>query len=108
MAADYSFSFADIAAADLDDTLNYISSGLSNPIAAQSFLRKMETSISVIRTFPLSGSPVDNPYVKRNDIRKIMVGNYVLYYLPDHLKNEIVILRIVYGQRDRDDIEKNL
>ncbi len=108
MAADYSFSFTSIAAADLDETLNYISEELRNPIAAQSFLQKMETAISAIRTFPLSGSPVDNPYVKRNDIRKTMVGNYVLYYLPDHLKREIVILRIVYGQRDRDHIEENL
>ena len=108
MAADYSSSFTDIAVADLRETLNYISENLRNPIAAQSFLQKMETSISAIRTFPLSGSPVDNPYVRRNDIRKTMVGNYVLYYLPDHLKHEIVILRIIFGQRDRDQIEENL
>lgn len=108
MAAEYSFSFTNTAAADLDETLNYISGELSNQIAAQSFLQKMETAISAIRTFPLSGSPVENPYVKRNDIRKTMVGNYVLYYLPDHLKHEIVILRFVYGQRDRDRIEENL
>ena len=108
MAADYSFAFTSIAAADLQETLNYISEELRNPIAAQSFLQKMETAISAIRTFSLSGSPVDNPYVKRNDIRKTMVGNYVLYYLPDHLKREIVIFRIVYGQRDRDLIEENL
>ncbi|MCR5041069.1 MAG: type II toxin-antitoxin system RelE/ParE family toxin [Clostridia bacterium] len=108
MAVDYSFSFTDAAAADLDETLNYISGELSNPTAAQSFLKKMETAISAVRTFPLSGSPALNPYVKRNDIRKTMVGNYVMYYLPDHLKHEIVILRIVYGQRDRDSIEENL
>lgn len=108
MAADYSFSFTNTAATDLDETLNYISGELSNPIAAQSFLQKMETTISAIRTSPLSGSPVENPYVKRNNIRKTMVGNYVLYYLPDHLKQEIVILWIVYGQRDRDRIEENL
>ena len=108
MAADYSFSFTNTAAPDLDETLNYISGELSNPIAAQSFLQKMETTISAIRTSPLSGSPVENPYVKRNNIRKTMVGNYVLYYLPDHLKQEIVILWIVYGQRDRDRIEENL
>ena len=82
MAADYSFSFTNTAATDLDETLNYISGELSNPIAAQSFLQKMETTISAIRTSPLSGSPVENPYVKRNNIRKTMVGNYVLYYLP--------------------------
>ncbi|MBQ6163308.1 MAG: type II toxin-antitoxin system RelE/ParE family toxin [Clostridia bacterium] len=108
MAADYSFSFTDIAAADLNETLNYISGELSNPTAAQSFIQKMETAISTIRTFPLSGSPVDNPYVKRNDIRKTTVGNYVLYYLPDHFKHEIIILRIVYGPRDRDRIETKL
>ncbi|MBR5427006.1 MAG: type II toxin-antitoxin system RelE/ParE family toxin [Clostridia bacterium] len=108
MAADYSFFFTEIAAADLNETLDYISEELSNPTAAQSFIQKMETAISTIRTFPLSGSPVDNPYVKRNDIRKVPVGNYVLYYLPDHFKHEIIILRIVYGPRDRDQIETKL
>ncbi len=48
MAADYSFSFTYTAAADLDETLNYISGELRNPIAAQSFLQKMETAISAI------------------------------------------------------------
>ncbi len=108
MAADYSFSFTKAATTDVEEALNYIRGELSNPIAAQDFLLKMEKAISIIVSFPLSGSPVANPYVKRNDIRKTLFGNYVMYYLPDHLKQEIVILRIVYGQRDRDLIEKKL
>ena len=108
MAADYAFSCTNTAVTDLRETLNYISGELHNPMAAQRFLQKMETAISAIRMFPGSGSLVVNPYVKKNDIRKTMVGNYVMYYLPDHLKHEIVILRIVYGPRDRDSIEENL
>ena len=108
MAADYSFSFTDIAASDLDAALEYISCELSKPTAAQSFLKKLENAISTIRSFPFSGSPVENPFVRRREIRKIMVGNYVLYYLPDQMKRSIVILRIVYGHRDRDSIEQEL
>ena len=108
MANEYSFSFTDTAAPDLEETLNYISSELSNPTAAHNFILKFETAVSAIRKFPLSGSPVENPYVKRNDIRKTLVGNYVLYYIPDQEKHQIVILRIVYGQRDREQIEKEM
>ena len=108
MATDYSFFFTDTAVTDLEETLNYISAELSNPTAANNFIIKLETAVSSIRKFPLSGSPVDNPYVRRNDIRKKLVGNYVLYYIPDQEKHQIMILRIVYGQRDRDQIEKEM
>lgn len=108
MATDYSFFFTDTAVTDLEETLNYISAELSSPAAANNFILKLETAVSAIRKFPLSGSPVENPYVKRNDIRKTLVGNYVLYYIPDQEKHQIVILRIVYGQRDREQIEKDM
>lgn len=108
MAADYSFSFTDVASADLDEILNYIRFELDNPTASKHFLEKLEKTISLIRTFPFSGSLINNPYVRRNDIRKTLVGNYVLYYLPDSLKKEILILRVVYGQREKSSIEENL
>ena len=108
MAPEYSFSFTDTAADDLNETLLYIGETLGDPAAAAAFLQKTEDALRVVRTFPLSGAPVENPFVRRNDIRKTPVGNYVLYYLPDHLKREIVVLRIVYGPCDRDRIERKL
>ncbi len=108
MAAEYSFSFTDAAAADLDEILGYISEELRNPSAAKSFLDKTQAAVSKIRSFPLSGVRVENPYVKRKDIRRVNVGNHVLYYLPDQMKREIIILRIVYGRRDRERLEERL
>ena len=108
MADEFSFSFTAAAENDLDETLTYISKELSAPISANTFLKKLEDRIDLLRKFPFSCSVVGNPFVKRNDIRKTPVGNFILYYVPDPVGREIVILRIVYGPRDRETIEREL
>lgn len=41
-------------------------------------------------------------------VRKKTVGNYILYYLPDAVKQIIFVLRIVYGKRNMDEILRKL
>jgi len=38
------------------------------------------------------------------DIRRIMINNYIMYYLADEKQQEITIVRIVYGKRNLEDI----
>ena len=108
MAGKYSFLFTASAQDDLDETLGYISEDLCNPSAAIGFLNKLEDTLSVICSFRLSGSLIDNKYVANKKVRKVVIGNYVLYYVPDQAKSEIDILRIIYSQRDREQIEKEM
>ena len=108
MEAEYRYSFSLEAANDLEKTLRYMRDELDNAAAARSFIAKLEAVISNIRSFPFSGVLVDNPLVKRQDVRKAFVGNYILYYLPDAHKRTVYVLRLVYGHRDRNRIEKEL
>ena len=105
MAADFAVLITDAARTDLEEILEYLSENLSNPSAAIRFLDELEKTLSVISAFPQSGKLLENPLVQKKDIRTTMAGKYVLYYCPDHAGRKNVILRVVYGARERNRIE---
>lgn len=106
MAFDYSFT--DAAKADLDEILSYISIELDNPTAAASFFESVEKTLSQLVEFPESGSIVENEYLAAENIRKVPIGNYSLYYSPDSVQSTIVIIRIIYSKRNPEWISSQL
>ena len=96
------------AETDLDETIAYIAVTLANPKAAADFLDKLTQIISELRSFPESGEKVVNDFWADNRVRKRLVGNYVLYYLPDFDEKRIYILRIVFVGRDMEQVIKKL
>lgn len=93
---------------DLDEIVRYITTDLSNPKAATDFVDKLLDAIEEARLFPESGSLVFNEYLPNMDIRRKLVGNYIMYYLPDFGEETVYILRIVYGRRDMDEIMRQM
>lgn len=96
------------AAADLDDIVEYIAVELANPTAASDFVDKLQKDVEEVRSFPESGSLVINEFVPNMEVRKTLVGNYIMYYLLDSHGKMIFILRIVYGRRNMDEILRQL
>ena len=70
-------------------------------------LQLMQKIDAVCKT-PKIGRPVENEYLRRNDVRRFLVGNYIAYYIIDEAAWNIVILRMVYGGRDQDKILKGI
>ena len=104
----YGYVLTEIAESDIDETIEYISGDLSNPDAASSFLDDLEQKIDEICKNPKTGRLVNNEYLKRNDVRRFLVGNYISYYIIDEETGNIVILRMVYGKRDQNEILNNI
>ena len=102
------YRFTNRAANDLDEIFHYIAIELDNPSAASSFMTKLEKLIDEITAFPKCGSLLDNELVPVNDIRKLPISNYMLYYRFDESDECIVILRIIYGKRDPQQTFKNI
>ncbi|MFR8171880.1 MAG: type II toxin-antitoxin system RelE/ParE family toxin [Marvinbryantia sp.] len=96
------------ADADLDEIVGYIAVELANPKAASDFVDKLQATIEEARSFPESGSPVVNEYLPETEVRKKVVGNYIMYYLPDSTERMIFVLRIVYGRRNMDEILRQI
>ena len=51
---------------------------------------------------------MENEHLKRNDVRRFLVDNYICYYIVDDEERNIVILRLVYGKRDQGKILKSI
>lgn len=104
MESKFRYRLSQKAAADLDDIVSYIAVELSNPQAASTFVDKLQRAIDEARSFPESGSPVNNEYLSNTDVRKKPVGNYIMYYLPISEEKMIYVVRIVYGKRNIDEL----
>lgn len=108
MESKWDYRLTEKAAADLDDIIQYIAIELANPKAASGFMDKLQATIDETCSFPESGSLVVNEYLPDTSVRKKLVGNYILYYLPDSKEKTIIVLRIVYGRRNPDGILRQI
>ena len=96
------------AESDLDGIVSLIAVELANPQTASDFVDKLQDNIEEIRAFPESGSRVDNEFLQVENIRKKLIGNYIMYYLPDTGEKIIHILRITYSKQNITEILKKL
>lgn len=108
MESKWGYQLTQKADADLDDIVEYIAVELANPTAASDFVDKLQGAIEEARFFPESGSLVINEFIPNAEVRKKLVGNYIMYYLPDPDEKMIFVLRIVYSRRNIDDILRKL
>lgn len=108
MESKWGYQLTQKADADLDDIVGYIAVELANPKAASDFVDKLQEAIEEARAFPENGSLVINEFVPNMWIRRKLVGNYIMYYLPDSEEKMIFVLRIIYGRRSMDEILRQL
>lgn len=108
MESKFSYQLTHKAAADLDDIVSYLTGELAKPKAAADFVDKAQAVLEKTRSFPESGSPVVNEFLPVPKVRKDLVDNYIIYYLPDFTHKVILVLRIVYGRRNMAEILRQL
>lgn len=108
MASKFGYRLTKRAESDLDGIVSYIAVELSTPQAASDFVDKLKDNIDETRAFPESGYPVDNEFLQVENLRKKLIGNYIMYYLPDMREKIIYILRIVYGKQNITEIHIKL
>lgn len=108
MASKFGYQLTKRAESDLDGIVSYMAVELANPHAASDFVDKLKDNIDEARAFPESGSLVDNEFLQVENLRKKLIGNYIMYYLPDMREKIIYILRIVYGKQNITEIHIKL
>ena len=104
----YGFKLTKTAESDIDETYSYITEILGNPEAASNLADELEEQIERICKIPEIGALVENEYMHRNDVRHVLVKNYIVYYIVDYKDKKIVILRFVYNGRDTNKIVEAL
>ena len=103
---EYDFKLTKTAASDIDATYEYIAETLGNPDAASDLADELEIQIDKICKRPETGMLVENEFLRRKDVWRFLVKNYIAYYLIDNENEKIIILRFVYSGRDQNKIVK--
>lgn len=96
----YCIRYTQLAYEDLDEIDTYISNVLYNPQAAEKLLDEIEIAINHLKKFPYSGSKVEDAFLCSKGYRKLVVQNYLVFYLINGEQNKVIIMRILYGARE--------
>ncbi len=97
----YDYVLTELAESDIDDVFEYIALDLANPDAASDFADELEEKLNELCKTQKNGHLVENEFLKRDDIRRILVGNFLAYYIINDENKQIVVLRVVYSKRDQ-------
>ncbi|MDD3267848.1 MAG: type II toxin-antitoxin system RelE/ParE family toxin [Syntrophomonadaceae bacterium] len=125
----YKLKFTPKASEDLEQIFSYITGSLMAEIAADNLLEKIEISIMRLESFPYSGSFIVDEPLKNRGYRKLIIGNlsigrnceavsthrcneagdvfsprYIAFYLVNEQEKQVVIMRILYGAQNYQDI----
>lgn len=83
---------------DLVGIKQYIKYNLQEPEIAQKLISKIRNEINNLKYDPKIYSIIDDDLIKKLEIRKLIVDNYIVFY---RIKNEnIEIVRVMYRRRN--------
>lgn len=88
-----------LAESDLMEALHYIAYTLDAPKAARDLLSEFEDTVKRIAEFPYAHELYRTDRPMQDEIRKVPVKNYVLYYAV--FQDRVEIRRFIHGRRDR-------
>jgi len=85
---------------DLQGILRYLTDVLKEPVIARRIYTSIKEQILTLSQMPLRHSVVqDQPYALLG-VRKLLVENYVAFYVVNEEKREVNVLRILYNRRE--------
>ena len=91
---------------DLLDIAKYIKYNLEEPNIARKIIKKIENSIYKLEDNPYICSIINDKYLREKELRKLIVGNYIVFYRIIDNTFKIQIVRVLYGRRNWQDILK--
>ena len=96
----YDLEFLPAAQRDLVQISKYIAKTLQNPIAAMDVIDRMIQTAEDLRRHPYICPAYYPPHQLKFEYRKLIVGNYILFYRVSEQKKCITVVRVIYAKRD--------
>ena len=87
------------AVGDMSTAVSYIAGELHSPHVAENLMMGLNVTIEGLAEFPYS-HPAYNPIRPlRHEYRRIMVGNYGVFYWVDEQSQTVTVSRVIYAKR---------
>lgn len=94
----YNIEYSKESKEDLIEIKQYIKYNLQEPETANKLISKIRNSIKDLNNNPKIYAIIDDDIIRKLEIRKIIVDNYIVFYRIKN--NSIEIVRIMYGSRN--------
>ena len=94
----YNIEYSKESKQDLISIKQYIKYNLQEPKTAQKLILKIRNEINNLKHNPEIYPIIDDDLIKKIEIRKLIVNNYIVFYRIK--KENIQIVRIMYGRRN--------
>lgn len=94
----YNIEYSKESKQDLIGIKQYIKYNLQEPEIAQKLISKIRKEINNLKNNPEKNAIIDDDIIKKLEIRKLIVDNYIVFYRI--LVNNIQIVRVMYGKRN--------
>ena len=99
----YNITYLPLPETDILAAENYIAGKLVAPQAPQALLDELDGTVERISKYPYAHELYRTARPMRDEIRKVPVKGYVLYYAV--LEDTVEIRRFLHGRRNRQDLE---
>jgi toxin ParE1/3/4 len=85
---------------DLKSISSYIRDELREPATAVKLVEKIKVSVMSLATFPLRHNLVVDEHLAAQGFRKIIIDNYIAFYIVSEKEQTVTVMRVLYGKRD--------
>jgi len=89
---------------DMVEIVRYISHQLCNPSAAENLANEMIAATEGLAQFPYAMPIHRTAKPLKNEYRKLIVRNYIIFYWVDEATKTVVIARVLYAKRDHEQL----
>lgn len=96
----YKIQFSKDARKDLIDIYSYIKYNLQEPNIAKKLVKKIREEVYKLEDNPTIYAIIKDEIIKKREIRKIKVNNYIVFYRLEENNKIVEIVRIMYGRRN--------
>lgn len=88
------------AADDLKGISAYISNELREPVAAKKLVNKIKEAVTSFSELPTRHALISDEYLAAVGIRRIMIDNYMIFYIVSEKDATVTVVRILNGKRE--------
>lgn len=96
----YNIEITEPAERDLFEIGNYIAKELLEPGIAAKVVNKIAENVFELEEMPLRNALVADERLAQQGIRKVVVDNFIVFYIVSEERKTVIIIRILYGKRD--------
>jgi len=91
------------AKADLVETRDYIVDVLREPSVARNLIKRIREQIGKLAVNPAGYAVYDYEPWRSRGARRVNVGNFAVFFIPDETTHTVTIIRMMYGKRNFND-----